>query len=79
MAKRHQVCLPPIISSLLMLCVLTDLCEATEVTSNPRGEIQAVETWRLDINVLGHNVLRYFLEYALDGNELAPSLAVSWK
>jgi ABC-type transport system substrate-binding protein len=35
--------------------------------------------WRAgpDINVLGHNVLQYLYEYALDRNELVPCLAVS--
>lgn len=79
MAKRLKVCFPLIISSLLILRMLTDLSKATEVTSKPRGEIQAVESWRLDINVLGHNVLQCLFEYALDGNELASSLAVSRK
>ena len=30
-----------------------------------------------EINVLGHNVLQYLFEYALDKNELAPSLGIS--
>ena len=38
-----------------------------------------MESWRPEINVLGHNVLQYLFEYALDKNELAPSLAVSRK
>ena len=38
-----------------------------------------VESFRPDINVLGHNVLQYLFEYALDRNELAPSLGVSRK
>ena len=75
MAKRHQVCLPLIISSLLMLCVLTHLSEGTEVTSKPRGEIRVEGSWWLD----GQNVLQYLFEYAVDVNELASSLAVSWK
>ena len=79
MAKRLKVCFPLIISSLLILRMLTDLSKATEVTSKPRGEIQAVESWGLDINVLGHNVLQCLFEYALDRNELASSLAVSRK
>jgi ABC-type transport system substrate-binding protein len=48
-----------------------------ETLAEPRGEIHVVETWRPDINVLGHNVLQYLFEYALDTNELAPSLGVS--
>ena len=43
----------------------------------PRGEIRVVENWRPDISVLGHNVLQYLFEYALDSNQLAPSLAVN--
>jgi peptide/nickel transport system substrate-binding protein len=45
----------------------------------PRGEIRVVESWRPDISVLGHNVLQYLFEYALERNELTPSLAVSRK
>jgi peptide/nickel transport system substrate-binding protein len=51
--------------------------EAEGETAEPRGEIRVVESWRPDINVLGHNVFQYLFEYALDKNELAPSLAVS--
>jgi peptide/nickel transport system substrate-binding protein len=42
-----------------------------------RGEIRVVDNYRPDINVLGHNVLQYLYEYALDRNELVPCLAVS--
>jgi peptide/nickel transport system substrate-binding protein len=45
----------------------------------PKGEIRVVESWRPDITVLGHNVLQSLFEYALDKNELAPSLGVSRK
>jgi peptide/nickel transport system substrate-binding protein len=45
----------------------------------PRGEIRVVESWRPDINVLGHNVLQGLFEYALDRMKMAPSLGVSWK
>ena len=45
--------------------------------AQPRGEIRVVESWRPDINVLGHNVLQYLYEFALDRNELVPCLAVS--
>jgi peptide/nickel transport system substrate-binding protein len=48
-------------------------------TQEPRGEIRVVESWRPDINVLGHNVLQGLFEYALDRNEMVPSLAVSQK
>jgi peptide/nickel transport system substrate-binding protein len=66
----------------ILICLLAPLlliansnkveCETTE----PRGEIRVVESYRPDINVLGHNVLEYLFEYALDRNELAPSLAI---
>ncbi|MHA1938543.1 MAG: ABC transporter substrate-binding protein [Candidatus Thorarchaeota archaeon] len=36
-----------------------------------------VESFRPGITVLGHNVLQSLFEYALDKNDLAPSLAVS--
>jgi len=49
----------------------------TMVMAAPRGEIRIVESWRPDINVLGHNVLQYLYEYALDRNELVPCLALS--
>ena len=49
----------------------------TPSMAEPRGEIRVVESWRPDINVLGHNVLQYLFEYALDKNELAPSLGIS--
>ena len=45
--------------------------------AEPRGEIRVVEGWRPDINVLGHNVLEYPYEYALDRNEFVPCLALS--
>jgi peptide/nickel transport system substrate-binding protein len=64
----------------VVLFVLTfDLAptHAPKAIAGPRGEIRVVESWRPDINVLGHNVLQCLYEYALDRNELAPSLAVS--
>jgi peptide/nickel transport system substrate-binding protein len=45
--------------------------------AEPRGEICVVENLRPDINVLGHNVLQYLFEYALDKDELTASLGVS--
>jgi peptide/nickel transport system substrate-binding protein len=66
--------LPVFFLILLSLSVRAE-CEP----SGPRGTIRVVESWRPDINVLGHNVLQYPFEYALDRNELAPSLAVSRK
>jgi peptide/nickel transport system substrate-binding protein len=47
------------------------------VIAEPRGEIRIVESWRPDLNVLGHNVLEYLFEFSLDKNELAPSLGTS--
>lgn len=38
----------------------------------PRGEIRVVESWRPDINVLGHNVLEYLFDYALDKKRIGP-------
>ncbi len=67
------------IFSVFFLVLLCSSIKAEGRTSGPRGEIRVVESWRPDINVLGHNVLQYLFEYALDRNELAPSLAVSKK
>ena len=66
----------PIMLSLFILTLLGIPSEAEEIPK-PRGEIRVVESWRPDITVLGHNVLQYLFEYALDRNELAPSLGVS--
>jgi len=52
------------------------LAGAEREIPEPRGEIRVVESWRPDVNVLGHNVLQCLFEYALDRNELAPSLGV---
>ncbi|NIN52035.1 MAG: hypothetical protein GTO23_02550 [Nitrososphaeria archaeon] len=75
MERKLRICTPLIISSLLILPLLSDLSKAQ--SEKPRGEIRVVESWRPDVTVLGHNVLQYLFEYALDRNELAPSLAVS--
>jgi peptide/nickel transport system substrate-binding protein len=48
-----------------------------QAMAEPRGENRVVDSWRPDVNVLGHNVLQYLYEYALDHNELVPCLAVS--
>jgi ABC-type transport system substrate-binding protein len=48
-------------------------------TTESRGEIRVVESYRPSLNVLGHNVLQYLFEYALDRNELASCLGVSRK
>ena len=62
---------------LITLCLLVAPAWSDEEVPKPRGEIRVVESWRPDINVLGHNVLQYLFEYALDRNELIPCLAVS--
>ena len=66
-----------LICSLIPLLLIALSNEPEGETMEPRGEIRVVENWRPDINVLGHNVLQYLFEYALDKNELAPSLGVS--
>lgn len=78
MERRLLIC-TAIIASLSILPLLTDPSKAEAEISKPRGEIRVVESWRPDINVLGHNVLQSLFEYALDRNEAIPSLAVSWK
>jgi peptide/nickel transport system substrate-binding protein len=67
--------LPGVYFAVLILC-LTAIAPV-ETMGEPRGEIRVVESWRPDINVLGHNVLQYLFEYALDKHELAPSLGIS--
>ena len=76
MEKRLKIGTPIVILSLFILTFLSIPSKAEEI-SKPRGEIRVVESWRPDITVLGHNVLQYLFEYALDRNELAPSLGVS--
>ncbi len=70
---------PLIIVLSFFIAIFFGLCtsNAEGEAQEPRGEIRVVENWRPDINVLGHNVLQYLFEYALDKNELYPSLAVS--
>jgi len=65
------------ILSLVILALFGLFTKADAEISKPRGEIRVVESWRPDITVLGHNVLQSLFEYALDKNELAPSLGVS--
>jgi ABC-type transport system substrate-binding protein len=77
MVRYLKICTSIIILSLFTLTLLGMLGDAGAEVPKPRGEIKVVESWRPDINVLGHNVLQYLFEYALDKNELAPSLAVS--
>ena len=64
-------------STIFILTLSLLPARAQEEIPKPRGEISVVESWRPDITVLGHNVLQYLFEYALDRNELAPSLGVS--
>jgi peptide/nickel transport system substrate-binding protein len=79
MGKRFRIF---IVHLFLAVFALTSSCmwtAATKAIAQPRGEIRLVENWRPDITVLGHNVLQYLYEYALDRNELVPCLAVSRK
>ena len=56
------------------------LCSKAEgQAQEPRGEIRVVENWRPDITVVGHNILQGLFEYAVDKNESAACLAVSWE
>jgi peptide/nickel transport system substrate-binding protein len=77
MRKRFRIFTP--LSSILVFVLTFGLMTtaAARVMAEPRGEIRVVESLRPDINVLGHNVLQYLFEYALDENELAPSLGIS--
>jgi peptide/nickel transport system substrate-binding protein len=79
MVRYLKIGTPIVILSLFILTLVGMPAEAAEEIPKPRGEIRVVESWRPDINVLGHNVLEGLFEYALDRNEMAPSLAVSWK
>jgi peptide/nickel transport system substrate-binding protein len=79
MAIIHQTLRFALTFSLFTLFLLFMPIEAEPQVSKPRGEIRVVENWRPDISVLGYNVLQYLFEYALEKNELAPSLAVSRK
>jgi peptide/nickel transport system substrate-binding protein len=76
MVRYLKIGTPIVILSLFIL-ILSGIPSKAEEISKPRGEIRVVESWRPDVTVLGHNVLQYLFEYALDRNELAPSLAVS--
>jgi peptide/nickel transport system substrate-binding protein len=76
LSKRNLMVLNWLLAPLLLIA----LSNRTEgEPTEPRGEIRVVESFRPDINVLGHNVLQYLFEYALDENELAPSLGISWE
>jgi ABC-type transport system substrate-binding protein len=68
----------PLSSFVLFVTALTVVSTvATGAMVEPRGEIRVVENLRPDITVLGYNVLQYLFEYAVDENELSPSLGVS--
>jgi len=77
MVRYLKIGKPILILSLFILTFLGIFIEAKGELQKPRGEIRVVESFRPDIAVLGHNVLQYLVEYALDKNELAPSLGVS--
>jgi peptide/nickel transport system substrate-binding protein len=77
MGKNLKICMPIVVLTLFTLTLLGAAAYAAGEEKKPRGKIRVVESWRPDITVLGHNVLQYLFEYALDRNELAPSLAVS--
>jgi len=77
MVRYLKIGTPTVIMTLFILTFLGIFTEAKGEIQKPRGEIRVVDSFRPDINVLGHNVLQYLFEYALDINELAPSLAVS--
>ena len=68
-----------ILASLSLVIFLGQYSKSDGQVNEPRGEIRIVESWRPDITVLGHNVLQYLYDYALDRNELEPCLAVSRK
>ena len=76
MARYLKIGTPTVILSLFILTISGIPSKAEEI-QKPRGEIRVMESWRPDVCVLGHNVLQYLFEYALDKNELVPSLGVS--
>ncbi len=66
-----------IILTSLFVIIHFGLCgKAKARHEEPRGEIRVVDNFRSDINVLGHNVLQYLFEYALEENRLSASLGV---
>jgi peptide/nickel transport system substrate-binding protein len=77
MREKFPVFTTPALLVLFLLFISLITTVASKAIAEPRGEIRVVESNRPDINVLGHNVLQYLYEYALDRNELAPCLAVS--
>ena len=77
MGKNFRILILSTILSLLTLTLLGRFSYAKEGIDKPRGQIRVVESWRPDVTVLGHNVLQCLFEYALDRNEMVPSLAIS--
>jgi peptide/nickel transport system substrate-binding protein len=77
MGKHVRILIIAMISPLLILMLLGRFSYAKGEGEKPRGQIRVVESWRPDVTVLGHNVLQCLFEYALDRNEMVPSLAIS--
>jgi len=74
--KKHRRIFAPL--GILLVFSITAISLVVPIAiAKPRGEIRVVENLRPDINVLGHNVLQYLFEYALDRDELSPSLGVT--
>jgi peptide/nickel transport system substrate-binding protein len=74
LSKRILKILTWLLAPLLLIALHN---KAEGETREPRGEIRLVENHRLDINVLGHNVLQYLFEYAIDKNELELCLGIT--
>ncbi|MFB0516822.1 MAG: hypothetical protein ACETWG_09510 [Candidatus Neomarinimicrobiota bacterium] len=77
MGKYLKICTPIAILSFFILTFSGLFVGAEVEIPERRGDIRVVESWRPDINVVGHNVLQYLFEYALERNEMVLSLAVS--
>jgi peptide/nickel transport system substrate-binding protein len=73
--SRISTSFPSIVLFVTALTLVSTVAAGEMV--EPRGEIRVVENVRPDVTVLGYNVLQYLFEYAMDKNELSPSLAVS--
>ena len=70
MTKKSRICVAVTILPFFISPFLGLVASAEGEIPKTRGEIRVVESWRPDINVLGHNVLQYLFECALDRNEL---------
>ena len=77
MSKNHRIFTSPPCVLFFVLILFLVTSALTKAMAEPRGEIRVTDSYRPDINVLGHNVLQYLYEYDLENNEMAPSLAVS--